>query len=314
MARDTLAFAIGNSASTTLSVASANSDTSMTITSDTNFAAKSGEGMVIIDESQATEELAYSASKTGATLSTPLANRGLEGGSAQAHAINATVKGVLTAAMWNDMIDALTNVLLKTTGALDTSKVVDLTTAQTLTNKKLSDSTTSIVNVTTATKVVKFSVGGATTAKTSTLTFVHTDDRAITFPDATDTLVGKATTDTLTNKTIIATSNVVEEISTIADSATTTPTGGSLRNLFTVTALAQAATFAAPSGTPANGNKLIIRILDNGTARALSWNAIYAVIGVTLPTTTVLSKYTYVGAVYNSASSKWDVMMVNTQA
>ncbi len=136
----------------------------------------------------------------------------------------------------------------------------------------------------------------------------------VTMPAATDTLVGKATTDTLTNKTMIATTNVVEEISTIADSATPTPTGGSLRNLFTVTALAQAATFAAPSGTPANGNKLIVRILDNGTARALSWNAIYVVIGTTLPTTTVLSKYTYVGCIYNSASSKWEVLAVNTQA
>ena len=132
-----LKYAIGNSASTTLAVAAANSDTSMTITSDTNFAAKSGAGMVIVDESQATEEIIYSASKTGAALSTPLANRGLEGGSAQAHAINATVKGILTAGMWNDMIDSLLNVLDQTTGAVDTTKVVTLTGTQTLTNKTL---------------------------------------------------------------------------------------------------------------------------------------------------------------------------------
>ena len=123
MAVPKLQYSIGNAASTTLSVAAANSDTSITLTSDTNFAAKSGAGMVIIDESQATEEIAYSTSKTGAVLSIPLVNRGLEGGTAQGHAINATVKGILTAGMWNDMIDALTNVLNATTGAVDTTKV-----------------------------------------------------------------------------------------------------------------------------------------------------------------------------------------------
>jgi hypothetical protein len=137
MAVPKLQYAIGNAASTTLAVAQANSDTSCTITSDTNFAAKSGQGMVIVDESQSTEELIYSASKSGATLSTPLANRGLEGGSAQAHAINATVKGILSAGMWNDMIDSLTNVLDQTSGAVDTTKVVTLTGTQTLTNKTI---------------------------------------------------------------------------------------------------------------------------------------------------------------------------------
>ena len=143
---DKLKYAIGNSASTTLAVAASNSDTTITITSDTNFAAKSGEGMVLIDESQSTEELAYSTSKSGATLTTALANRGLEGGAAQAHAINATVKGVLTAGMWNDLIDSLVNVLVKSSGALDTTKVVDLTTAQTLTNKRITKRITTITS------------------------------------------------------------------------------------------------------------------------------------------------------------------------
>jgi len=134
---DKLKYAIGNSSSTTLSGSVANDATTMTITSDTNFNAKNGEGMVVIDEGTANEEFAYSTGKTGTTLATPLANRGLEGGSASAHDANATVKGIITSTMWNDLVDSLANVVSKTTGALDTTKVVDLTTAQTLTNKTL---------------------------------------------------------------------------------------------------------------------------------------------------------------------------------
>jgi len=59
-----------------------------------------------------------------------------------------------------------------------------------------------------------------------------------------------SSTHTLTNKTLISKTNVVEEITTTASSATPAPTGGSLRNYFTVTALAAGATFSAPSGTP----------------------------------------------------------------
>src|SRR3989338_2436658 len=95
MAADYLKYASGNAASTTLSVAMSNSDTSCTITSDTNFAAADGEGMVIIDEDQDTEEYAYATGKTSNTLTIPLVNRGLEGGSAQAHAINASIKGIV---------------------------------------------------------------------------------------------------------------------------------------------------------------------------------------------------------------------------
>lgn len=81
------------------------------------------------------------------------------------------------------------------------SAVVTLTGSQTLTNKILSDSTSVFGHVSDVTKVLKFSLGGATTAKTLTIVSSHTNDRTITIPDVTDTLIGRATTDTLTNKT-----------------------------------------------------------------------------------------------------------------
>jgi hypothetical protein len=83
---------------------------------------------------------------------------------------------------------------------------------------------------------------------------------------------------------------------------------------YAYTALASGLTINAPTGTPVDGNKLIFRILDNGTTRALTWNATYTVIGVTLPTTTVASKMTYVGCIYNAANTRWDVLAVATQA
>lgn len=94
------------------------------------------------------------------------------------------------------------------------------------------------------------------------------------------------------------------------------PTGFGKRNVFTVTALSAAALMAAPSGSPADGNSLTIRIKDNGTARALTWNAIYRSLDTTnvaLPTTTVISKTMYLGFVYNAADSKWDLVSVLNQ-
>ena len=126
-------------------------------------------------------------------------------------------------------------------------------------------------------------------------------------------VVGDTDAQELTNKTIIDPSNVVEEVTSIASSATPTPTGGSLRNVLYVTALALGATFGAPSGTPVNGNKLIIRVKDDGTGRSLNWNVIYRAVGVTLPTTTVANKIIYMGAIYNSADTKWDVLAVQEE-
>lgn len=68
MTADFLKYASGNGASTTSTGAITGSDTTVTLTSDTNFAAKSGEGMVILDEGQVTEELAYANQNSPSTF------------------------------------------------------------------------------------------------------------------------------------------------------------------------------------------------------------------------------------------------------
>jgi hypothetical protein len=82
---------------------------------------------------------------------------------------------------------------------------------------------------------------------------------------------------------------------------------------YNLTALAANITINAPTGTPVDGNKLMFRILDNGVTRTLTWNATYTVIGVTLPVATTANKMTYVGCIYNSANTRWDVLAVGTQ-
>jgi hypothetical protein len=77
-------------------------------------------------------------------------------------------------------------------------------------------------------------------------------------------------------------------------------------------------TLASPLGTGATtGQKLLIRLKDNGTARGITWttsSGAYRAIGITLPTTTVISKVTYVGLVYNGTDLFWDAVATVTQA
>jgi len=115
------------------------------------------------------------------------------------------------------------------------------------------------------------------------------------------------------NEIVAIETDLIGGITTIASSATPTPTGNRLLNTFTITALAEAATFAAPSGTPRNCNRLIVRIKDDGSARALDWNSIYRALEFELPTTTVVGKVLYLGFMYNSQGSKWDLLAVNQE-
>lgn len=87
-------------------------------------------------------------------------------------------------------------------------------------------------------------------------------------------------------------------------------------DLYKITALATAATITAPTSythSIAEEQPLMIRIKDNGTARALTWDAIYRPIEVTLPTTTVAGKTLYIGMFYNLTDTKWDVVAVKQE-
>jgi hypothetical protein len=101
---------------------------------------------------------------------------------------------------------------------------------------------------------------------------------------------------------------IAPRTTTVTDTATPTPSA-TTDDFYVITALTQTATFAAPTGTPVNGQSLKIRIKDNGTARTLAWNAAYrASADLALPTTTVANKTLYLGFVYNSTDSKWDLV------
>lgn len=90
--------------------------------------------------------------------------------------------------------------------------LVGLATTDQLSNKSLKNNTVFHVDNSDISKKLGFSTSGASTSTTMTITSSHTANRTLTLPNANDTLIGKATTDTLTNKTISATNNTITNI------------------------------------------------------------------------------------------------------
>lgn len=112
--------------------------------------------------------------------------------------------------------------------------------------------------------------------------------------------------ETLTNKRITLRTN------TLTTTATITVNSDSY-DMTAVTTLSTATTFTAPTGTPTEGQGLIYRIKDNGTARALTFNSAFRFSSdLPAPTTTILSKVMYLLFVYNLTDAKWDCINVTT--
>lgn len=127
-----------------------------------------------------------------------------------------------------------------------------------------------------------------------------TADEIVVFDGATGKLVkssGKKTT---------------PNIQAVTSAATVTPTFAN--DMVKVTEQAAGLTLANPTGTAIPGHGIVIRIKDNGTARTIAYGAQYRAIGITLPTTTVIGKTTYIAMIYNSDDTKWDCIATGTEA
>lgn len=111
------------------------------------------------------------------------------------------------------------------------------------------------------------------------------------------------------SKKIVTLGGVLQRSDTVASSATPT-INTDTTDIFTITALAAAANFANANvtGTPVNGQSLKIRIKDNATPRALTWESNFEGISAALPSTTVTSKRMYIGFIWDSTASKWGMI------
>lgn len=126
-----------------------------------------------------------------------------------------------------------------------------------------------------------------------------------TFP-TTGVVVTETATETLTAK------RVTPRVVTLSTNTTFTPDSdnGDI-SIMNMTATAGTVTIAAPTGTPTDGQKHIIR-LKTTNAQTYSFNATYAFsTTVTAPTATTGTKTDYIGIIWNATNTKWDVVAVD---
>lgn len=121
-------------------------------------------------------------------------------------------------------------------------------------------------------------------------------------------------TSTVTNAaslSMLTVTNFLQPVVALSDGATIS-LDASLGNIFSVT-LGGNRTLAAPTN-PTDGQRIVLKIIQDGTgSRTLTLNAIYRfgtdITSLTL--TTTASKTDYIGIMYNSASTKWDVLAIS---
>jgi hypothetical protein len=120
-------------------------------------------------------------------------------------------------------------------------------------------------------------------------------------------LVGTTDTQTLTNKTITGRVVAITDATSITLNADTTDLAYQ-----TNTQVAGTLTINAPTGTPVNGQKLLLR-LQATNAQTFSWNAIFTgSVDQALPTVSSSgSKYDYMGFMYNTQNLKWNMIAKN---
>ena len=114
-----------------------------------------------------------------------------------------------------------------------------------------------------------------------------------------------SSTNVLTNKAI------TQRVVTTTDDATAV-IDVAVTDVYELSAIANNTTFSF-TGSPTDGQKFLIRYKDAGVSKTLTWTGFVA-IGITLPAATTVSKWGYVGVVYNSAASAYHAIATTTEA
>jgi len=251
-----IAFDAGGSNSTTTTIAAAQTanrtltlpDATDTLVGQATAATLSNKSLVdastlIVDSVDATIRVAFNAAGTTGTTTTITSSQTADRTLTLPNATD-TLVGVATAATLSnknlvdtstfvvDAVDATVRIGVNASGSSGTTTtittaqtgnrvitlpdatdtLVGLATTSTLSNKRLVDASTTIVDSVDATRVIQFDAGGSTGTST-TITAAQTGNRVLTLPDLTDTIVSNNSTSTLANKNLVdTTTRVVDSV------------------------------------------------------------------------------------------------------